>query len=162
MSLVEVMLASLILLIIALGIIPLFARAMRSNQSGAESTFVANMAVARAEEFLQLDYDAAVLQIPEGDLSRVYNEVYLREKGEFVDGVPSDYTAPSETPLWTRVTTLRQYNVNDLTTPVPGEPATNPNPSAQLKEIEVTVTSLRQGGPLGTADPLVVRVLKSP
>ena len=166
MSLIEVVIASFILLVIALGVLPLFTRSMASNASGADSTYVANMATERAEELMQLDYAAEPLRIGLGDQERVYNEVYVaatdtKPEG-WIDGTEATATTAGRTPQWTRVTTIRQYNVNDLSTPVPGEDPLNPNPSAQIKEIEVRVAGLRSAGPLGNSRDLAVRVLKSP
>lgn len=162
MSLVEVVIASFIMLILALGVLPLFTRSMASNASGADSTYVANMATERAEEFLQLAYDSPQLVIPLGQPERVFQEVYTESAGDFVPGTAETARTAGESPLWTRVTTVRQYNVNDLATPIPGEDPLNPNPSAQVKEIEVAVAGLREGGPLGASRALTVRVLKSP
>lgn len=162
MSLVEVVIASFILLILALGVVPLFTRSMASNASGADSTRVSNMATEGAERFLQLDYHDPALEIPLGDLSRVVEEVYTEEDGDFIPGTEATALTAGKTPLWTRVSTIRQFNVNDLTNPIPGEDPLNPNPSAQVKEIQVAVEGLRRGGPLGSTKSLTVRVLKSP
>lgn len=162
MSIVEVVLASLILLILALGIIPLFTRSMASNASGADSTEVSNMATERAESMLQLPFDSVDLTLPDGEISLVTNEVYTREDEEFIPGTAADAVSAGKQPLWTRTTTVQQFNVNDLTNPIPGSPAGTPDPSAQIKQIEVTVAGLREGGPLGASKSLTVRVMKSP
>lgn len=162
MSLIEVVLASLLLLVIAVGVLPMFIRSMASNAAGADATQVSNMAVERAEELLQLPFDAPDLTLAAGDTSRVFEEVWTREDGRFITGTETTARSADKYPMWVRVTTIRQFNVNDLTTQVPGSPAGTPDPSAQLKEIEVAVTGLREGGPLGASRNLTVRVLKSP
>lgn len=162
MSIIEVVLASLILLILALGIIPLFTRSMASNASGADSTRVSNMATERVEQLLQLPFDSAELTLPEGAPSLVTEEVYTREDEAFIAGTEADAVSNGKLPLWTRTTTIQQFNVNDLDTPIEGSPPTNPDPSAQIKRIEVTVAGLREGGPLGVSKSLTVRVMKSP
>ena len=161
LSLIEVVLASLILLIIALGVIPMFTRSMASNVSGADSTELANMATERAEEMFQLPFDSPRLTIEQGKTSLVTNEVYTREDDAFVSGTAADAVSDGKLPLWTRVTTVQQYNVNDLTTPIVASSPLNPDPSAQVKEIVVAVAGLREGGPLGASRSLTVRVLKS-
>ncbi len=170
MSLVEVVLASLILLLIAIGILPMFTRSMASNVAGSDSTYVSNMATERTEEFLQLNFDAEPLRLADGATSRVYNEVYIRDypsadssdyEEVWMDGTLAQVPA-EDRPLWTRVTTVRQYSITDLATPLPGTPGTDPNGAVHVKEIEVAVAGLREGGPIGASKQITVRVLKSP
>jgi hypothetical protein len=120
------------------------------------------MAVERAEELLQLPFDAPDLTLAAGDTSLVFEEVWTRQDGRFITGTEATARSAGKYPMWVRVTTIRQFNVNDLTTPVPGSPAGTPDPSAQVKEIEVAVSGLREGGPLGASRNLTVRALKSP
>lgn len=162
MSMIEVMVASLILLLLALGILPLFTRSMASNTAGAESIQVSNMASERAEELFQLPWSAAEITIPTGDLEVERNEVYTEEDGKFIPGTVSDATSDGKSVRWARVTRIRQFNVNNLNDPLPGEDPTNPTGDVHVKEIQVTVTSLREeGGPLGRPQELTVRLLKS-
>lgn len=161
MSLIEVVIASLILLLLALGIVPMFTRAMASNTAGAESTRVANMATERAEELYQLPWDAAELIINPGDLELIHNEVYTEEDGTFIEGTVSDAESDGKSPLWSRVTRIRQFNVNNLDNPLPGEDPLSPTGNVHVKEIQVTVEGLRRGGPLGSPQDLTVRFLKS-
>lgn len=170
MSLVEVVLASLILLLIAVGILPLFTRAMASNVAGSDSTYVSNMATERTEEFLQLNFDAEPLRLDDGATSRVYNEVHIRDypsagssdyEEVWIDGTLADVPAEDRA-QWTRVTTIRQYSITDLATPLPGTPGTDPNGAVHVKEIEVAVAGLREGGPIGASKEITVRTLKSP
>lgn len=161
MSLIEVVIASLILLMLALGIVPMFTRSMASNTAGAESTRVANMATQRAEELFQLPWDAADLTIDPGDLELIHDEVYTEEDGTFIEGTAAEAVDAGKSPLWTRVTRIRQFNVNDLNDPLPGEDPLNPTGDVHVKEIQVTVQGLRQGGPLGRSRDLTVRLLKS-
>ena len=119
------------------------------------------MATERAEEMFQLPFDSPRLTIEQGKTSLVTNEVYTREDDAFVSGTAADAVSDGKLPLWTRVTTVQQYNVNDLTTPIVASSPLNPDPSAQVKEIVVAVAGLREGGPLGASRSLTVRVLKS-
>lgn len=161
MSLVEVVLASLILLLIAIGILPMFTRSMASNVAGSDSTYLSNMAVERAEELLQLPYDSPDLTVPDGLDSLVVEEVYTAQDEAFILGTAATARSADKLPVWTRVTTVQQFNVNDLTTPVPGTPVGFPDQSATVKQIEVAVSGLREGGPLGVSRSLTVRVLKA-
>jgi len=169
-SLVEAVLASLILMLIAVGILPMFTRSMASNVAGSDSTYVSNMATERTEEFLQLNFDADPLRLADGATSRVYNEVYIRDypsstssayEEVWIDGTLADVAAEDRA-LWTRVTTIRQFSITDLTTPIAGTPGTDPNGAVHVKEIEVAVAGLREGGPAGVSKQITVRALKSP
>lgn len=168
MSLVEAVLAVLIMLLIAVGILPVFTRSMSSNVAGSDSTYVSNMATERAEEFLQLPFDSDLLRLPDGATTRVFNEVYIQdETGDeagtehWMDGVLTD-VASTDRAVWTRTTTIRQYAITDLTSPIPGIAGTDPQGTVHMKEIEVEVEGLREGGAMGRSKDLTVRVLKAP
>jgi len=162
-SLIEGLIAALIALIIILGVLPLFALALRSNLSGAESTSVANLAQARAEEYYQYPFnDSPELTIPVGSDQLVVDEVWTREDDGWIAGTEASALADGKTPIWTRRTRVRQFNVNDLLAgegPLDG--GADPQ-QVQLKEIEVAVAGTRQAGnPLGGGKALTVRVYKS-
>lgn len=158
-SLIETILASLILLVVALGVLPLFTRAMASNRAGADSTSLANMATAGAEELYQLPFDHALLTVPDGATELVREEVWTRQRERWLD--PASLVS-GEDVLWRRRTQVRQFNVNDLLdgdeTPLPGG---TPAGSVQIKEIEVEVASARGNGPLGRGRGLTVRLFKA-
>jgi type II secretory pathway pseudopilin PulG len=168
-SLVEAILASLILLVVALGVLPLFTRAMASNFSGAESTSLSNLATGRAEELYQLPFDHALLTVPVGSTERVIDEIwtipdprtpsstdghgYWKPANELTDGLVQ----------WTRQTRIRQFNINDLltNTPTPLDGGT-PLGSVHVKEIDVEVASGRANGiALGPSRSLRVRLFKA-
>jgi type II secretory pathway pseudopilin PulG len=159
-SLIEAMLAALILLVVALGILPLFTRAMASNFSGSESTSLSNLAAGHAEELYQLPFAHADLSVAPGTTERVTDEVWTEGEGRWI---LAGTEASGDLVLWRRQTRIRQFNINDLldNNPVPldgGAPAG----SVHVKEIEVEVRSARDGSiALGVARPLRVRLLKA-
>lgn len=158
-SLIETILAALILMIVALGVLPLFSRAMASNLSGSESTSLANMAATGAEELYQLDFDHELLTVPVGATEAIRDEVWAAEKKAWVGGDELG----TDTALWTRQIRIRQFNVNDLLgdspTPLDGN---TPAGSVHVKEIEVEVRTARQGSVgLGPAKALRVRLFKA-
>lgn len=164
-SLVEVLIAALLLLIILLGIVPLFLRSMSSRQEGRESTAVGSYARTRAETLLQLPFDHPELTVPGGAAQL--------EVVEYLDRATDRWSrdpALAAQAFWVRTTRVRQYGSSDLLDgdvdgdgnnldlPLPG--GTNPR-SIQLKEIEVAIESPRDGGALGAAEEITVRVLKA-
>lgn len=158
-SLIEAILASLILLVVALGVLPLFTRAMASNRAGADSTSLANMATAGAEELYQLPFDHPLLTVPAGATELVSEEVWTRDEERWM--APGDVAA-GDLVLWRRRTQVRQFNINDILegdeTPLEGD---SPAGSVHVKEIEVEVASTRDAGPLGGGRGLTVRLFKA-
>ncbi len=151
-TLIEVLISAALLLVIAIGILPLFTRSIISNAEGYDHTQVANAARARSEEFFQLPFNSPELTLLAGT-KRVYDEYFSEQTRVWVDG-----TVPAgEEALWTRTTTIRQYSVNDLSTPLAN---TAPAPTVHLKEILVTVQSTRSG-PLGMGKQITVQLFKS-
>jgi type II secretory pathway pseudopilin PulG len=166
-SLVESLIAALILLVIALGIFPLFARALRDNTTGADATQASNHGRASLEEYQQLPFNNQALAIAPGDTTLIRDESWAQgTRDVFGDddegwwpGAPSGHGLL----LWTRTTTVRQFGINDLddgrlTNPLPG--GTQPA-FVHLKEVEVRLESERPvGSPLGPGRQVVFRVLK--
>jgi len=168
-SVVEALIAAAILLIIAIGVLPLFTRAIMDNQAGNDSSSVTNFARSQVEERFQLNFGDANLTLPNSGATElvttdswaqgVPNEIADSAEGWY-PGAPTD-KGPL---LWTRTTTIRQYGANDLdddgqvNTPLPGNTDQN---LVQLKEIEVNLTGARVGGPLGSSKQIKLRIFKA-
>ena len=152
-SMIEVMLAGLLLLVIILGMLPLFTRAMSSNAAGRQYSQVTSYAKSRAEQFVQLPFNSEPLTLLAGT-ERIYPEYFSQAEGRWKDGV-----APSgDRATWIRTTTIRQLNINDLATPLA---AGAPPASVHLKEVLVAVRGTRTGGFLGPGKQVTVRLLKA-
>lgn len=144
-SLIEVLIASTIFLVLALGVLPLFTQAMRGNLSGRSSTDASNFGKSRIEELLEVPFDT--LAVPAGQTVGVTDE--------YLD--PSTKTWKTGTPalgaLWFRTTRIRQFSLSDLLdngvadTPLDGGA---PVERIQFKEIVVEIhgkpAGLRYGG----------------
>lgn len=152
-TVIEVLVAAVLLLMIAVGVLPLFTRSIVSNAEGFDHSQVANFARARAEEFFQLPFNSDELTLTSGT-ERVFDEYYSQNRSEWVDG---DTAPPDDNALWTRTTTIRQFSVVDLATPLAD---TAPAGNVHLKEITVAVQSSR-AGPLGLGKGITVRLFKS-
>jgi Tfp pilus assembly protein PilV len=164
-SIVEVMIAALILLVVAIGILPLFVNSIVSNAQGQDSTSAANFARSRLEEFKSLSFDDARLIIAAGN-EQQYDEIYLFKAKKWIDGTtPPD----GDWALWTRTTWVRQYQSIDtsqpppyLTTPLPA--GTDPS-FVHLKEVEVRVVSNRNkdagGFSFGAGKAVSARIFKA-
>ncbi len=152
-SLVEVLVAALILGIIALGLVPLYTRSIRSNFEGFDSTQVSNFAKSRAETYVQYPFNSAALTVDAGKTELSVPDYFSQKAHEWVDALDADDTA-----LFTRTTTVRQFSVTDLATPLDGDADIN---LVHLKEITVTVQDNRGGSSLGTPKAIAIREFKS-
>lgn len=150
-SMVEVLVAGVILVVIALGLIPLYGRSIRSNVDGFDYTQVSNFAKSRAEEYLQYPFDAPPLIVPPGSEELEVQDFYSDAEREWVPVL-----ADGDAALFTRTTTVRQFRVADLDEPLDG------GDLADVKEITVRVAGTRvPGSPLGAGKTIAVRVLKA-
>lgn len=163
-SLVEVLVAVLILLFILLGVVPMFLRATVNRQSGRESTEVGSFARTRAERLVELPFGHRELTVPPGSDAL--------ETVDYLDP-DTDEWSPDDSlegqALWRRTTRVQQFRASDLIdgdtdgdgddldTPLDG--GTHPR-FVHLKQIEVRIESPRDAGPLGAAEEIAVRVLK--
>jgi Tfp pilus assembly protein PilV len=155
-SFIEVVIASLLMLMIAVSVLPMFTEAAASNETGREYTDVANFARSRAEEFGQLPFNAEPVTITSGT-SRIHDEYYSATSRKWLAGTTP--TAPDRA-LWLRRTTIRQFEAKDtsLTTPLPaGTEALR----IHVKEVQVEVRGASVGSLFGPAKSITVRALKT-
>src|SRR5215210_4428458 len=157
-SVVEVLIASAIFLIIAVGVLPLFTQAIKNNLAGQDATDVSNLGKSKLEELLQVPFDALV--VPAGQTVGETKEYYSVKDKVWKAGVP-----PSTDPaLWLRNVKISQYSLADLrdngalNTPLVGGTS---NTQVHLREIIVEVQGTRGGGALGVGKKLTLRMLRS-
>lgn len=160
-SLIEVLIASGILLVVALGVLPIFAQAIVNNRAGADYTQATNFAKSELERLYALPFSSFELQVEGEETERV--QYFSLAQQIWIDGE----APPADPPLWTRTTTIRQYGLGGLVDldkdgtlddPLPGG---TPDTFVHVKEIEVRVESGRSGGPLGAGKRITLRVYKS-
>lgn len=153
-SILEVLVAAVILMVIALGLVPLYSRAIRSNVEGFDYTQVSNFAKSRAEEYRQLPFDNPRLAVPPGSTELAVDDFFSRNEHEWVATLDAGDTA-----LFTRTTTVRSFHIDDIENPLDGGAAPE---AVHLKEITVEVEGSRAAGsPLGPGKTIAVRVMKS-
>ncbi|MES1242877.1 MAG: hypothetical protein ABUT39_14780 [Acidobacteriota bacterium] len=166
-SLIESLIAALILLFIALGLIPLFARSLRDNTAGNDSTQASNHGKARLEEYLQIPFNNQVIELAPASTQTVSTESWTQgdvlQVGDTNEGWTAGATTGRGKLLWSRQTTVRQYGITDLddgalNSPLPG--GTEPV-FVHFKEVEVRLESERDtGNALGGGRVFTFRVLK--
>jgi prepilin-type N-terminal cleavage/methylation domain-containing protein len=161
-SVVEVLIASLIFLVIAVGILPLFAASTRNNADGREATEVSNFGRSAIEDLMQASFNDARLTVPNASTVLTRTEYYSKATQTWVTG-----TATSADPaLWQRRTRVRQFNISDmaddgiLNTPLLGSAELG---QVHIKEVEVEVWHARDVGSisLGAPQHFTVRMLKA-
>jgi Tfp pilus assembly protein PilV len=162
-SIIEALIAAAILLLVAIGVLPLFVRAMTNNVSGSESTRVANYSKSQVEELFQLPFGSAMLEV--GGTALVPQ--YFEDPNSAIDGDERWVTTTTAGRLvtWDRVATVRQYAVSAFDDGVlqtsEAQPAGTATEFVHLKEIEVDVDARRGPGVLQLAPRMTARLLKS-
>lgn len=172
-NLVEMLIGIGLLFVIAVAVIPLFARAAALNNFGRESTMVASHGRTVQEEFAQLDFNAPRLTLTAGD-ELVSEEFWVPETVTSSD--PNDPLDPAlgswvdaaglagRRPHWQRELRVRQFSVNDLNDDGefddPLDAASDFN-FVHLKEVEVEVQGMREGGPFGRSRRVVITRMKA-
>lgn len=122
-SIIEGLIAALLLLVVTLGILPLFSRAMNNNVKGNDSTRQANGAINAFESAMALPFNSGAMTVPAGTevvvneamaLKKVASptggsDLALSPRWELVADLGADDKA-----LMNRTRTLRQYSFDDF------------------------------------------------
>lgn len=156
-SIVEALIAALLLLVIVVGTIPLFTRSMLNNVQGDEGSRANNIAIDNLETLLSLPFDSLPMSLPAGNTTLTRSDALLLEANLWHDAgtIPSGDRA-----RYLRNSTLRQYNVDDildngaLDNPLPG--GFTPS-QVHLKVVDVEVANPRRAG----SPPYRVRVVQA-
>lgn len=167
MSLIEVLIAVLIMVVIALGILPLFSRSVRQNREGANYTDITNVARSALEEYLRLDFNAPEMTLPGGSTQLFTKQVYDRQLQRWVDStvaIPAPANA-AKPHLYERWIVIQQFTSGDFTSdgylddPKPGN---TDRMLIQLKRIRVTVRPLWKSElALGNPMPFALETVKA-
>lgn len=172
-NLIEMLIGIGLLFIIALAVVPLLSRAASLNNFGRESTVVAGYGRSVQEEYAQLpfatprltltsgtDLTTAELWVPETVSSSDPNDPLDPALGEWV----LEANLSGRKPHWQRELQVRQFSVNDLNddnefdSPLD---ATSDFNFVHLKEVQVEVRGMREGGPLGRSRRVVITRMKA-
>ncbi|HEX5716855.1 MAG TPA: prepilin-type N-terminal cleavage/methylation domain-containing protein [Thermoanaerobaculia bacterium] len=169
-SVVEVLIASLIFVIIAIGILPLFAASTKNNLDGREATETANFGRSAVEDLLQAPFNDPRLVVPAAGTVSTVQEYYSKKDQVWKAGTGTGL----DSGLWRRQIRVRQFNINDLAdNGIFDDPKRGDEDLGQvhIKEVEVQVWNSRddkavlEGGrrltTLGMSRRFTVRMLKS-
>jgi type II secretory pathway pseudopilin PulG len=168
-TVVEGLVAAAILLLIAIGLLPLFARSILNNARGSDYTQATSHATSNLEDLQRLPFDNTDIAV--APAAQSVQAVRYTDAG-FGTGRPvgkQDWSAtappPGETTLWVRSTEVRQFGISALDDGVIKDDEALPGGTApifvQLKQIEVEMQSGKADSATGGISPLRFRLLKS-
>jgi hypothetical protein len=110
-SLLEALVAAALVLIITLGIMPLFTRSIIENVAGKESTVSTNYSRSSTEELVPLPLDREMLRPPVGENSREVCQ-------DYEEGVGWEYIICGDDlvgqPTWTRSSYVQQFSIREI------------------------------------------------
>jgi type II secretory pathway pseudopilin PulG len=121
-SMIEALIAAAILLIIALGLLPLFTRAINDNVSGNDATQATNAGRTQIEEMMNLPMDNQRLTVSAGgggvaggtlETKDYWTAGALDQTGDADEGWWTDAAGHGPV-LWNRTTTVSDYNLAKL------------------------------------------------
>ena len=178
LTLVEVLIALLLVLVVALGIAQLFHRSIVSTYAGRESSQVTNLARSTAEEVMQAGFNSTLLTLDGGTEEEVIqvwiptaqpssdpDDPFTSTEGRWVD----EADAPADAEIrWRRTVRLRQYSISDLLRDAANDQeldqpldASTPLNFVHLKEVEVELEPTRAADALGAPKTIFLRTLKA-
>jgi hypothetical protein len=157
-SMTEILSANAVMLAIALGIVPVFVRAMTSDsQAASDAAQASHFASSRMTELLDLEFDHAALTVLAGR-QRETTEFYSSADDAWITAPPPG----TQRPVWVRVTTVRQYGLEALddgkVERSESLAADAPRELVRLKEIEVEVR--RSGDGLSSGETVSLRTVR--
>lgn len=185
LSLIEALIAMALLLLVAIGILPLFTRSILNNAAGSEATQTANGARVQLEEVTRLPFNNVALRLAGGSELLTRQVYFATDRNVLGDETWVDAGSVTGQVLYNRATRVRQFGLN---API-DENADNivdgfeglvdgdgngefDNPLADgtdpqfvhFKEVAVEVArpgDRASGGPVGRAPTYRVRAIKS-
>jgi prepilin-type N-terminal cleavage/methylation domain-containing protein len=163
MSLIEVLIAVLIMVVIAIGLLPLFNRSIRQNRDGSNYMELTNVARSTLEEYSQLDFNAQGLAVPAGQTMLLRHEYWSNAESRWLP-LP-DPNNPPATARWQRSVQIEQFTAGDLVEdralddPLDGD---TPEEFVHLKRIRVTVRPRWTAFDIfGRPTPIALQVVKT-
>lgn len=164
-SIIEALIAAAILLIIALGLLPLFSRSINDNVSGNDATQATNVGRTRIEDLLHLPIKNTKLDIPSGGTVGELKESWTvgdpKQTGDADEGWWKDPNGHG-TVLWTRTTRVSLYDISDLDDGVLDTPLNGSSSSSatiSFKQLQVVVENPKKNL-LGNGQGITLQTIK--
>lgn len=170
-SIIEALVAAAILLVIALGLLPVFSRSINDNVTGSDATQATNSGRTQLEELLQMPFNNQRLVVAAGSTSAVTTDYFTRglsgsgtdtyQIGSASEGWTTTVSGRGPV-LWNRTTTLKAYSISDLddgTLDTPLDGGTDPS-AIHLKQIEVLIENPKKDL-FGNGQGITLTVIKA-
>jgi len=154
-SLVEVLIASVLLLFILIGVLPLFSRSMMNNIQGNDASNLSNAAVESFETLFTVPFNNDLVSLPVGQTLVERQQFYSLKTNQWLTAIPSGDQAQYQ-----RTLRLRQYSFADVaedgTFDSPLDGGAEPG-NIQFKAFELEIANNRTVG----APPYRTRALQA-
>lgn len=110
-SLIEMLIASFLLLLVVIGLVPLFAQSIRSNESAEETSDLLRAAQLQMEGLVQLPFNDPRITVESGDKEVSDHQIYPSTSYELVDeAAVSDPSKIRNRPVASELT-IRHFNI---------------------------------------------------
>lgn len=109
-SVIEATIASALLLIVAIGLLPMFTVAIGNNQQGRDSMEITNLARSEVERLTQLAFEDTELTVPDGENVRTTESYYVSDSAGWV--LAADYD--DEGYVYHRIVNVRQFDADSV------------------------------------------------
>lgn len=182
-SLVEALVATGILLMIAIGVIPLFASSILNNTRGSDSTLSTNYSRTQVENLLQLPFNSPSLTVPAAASQAETDEWWAPGATGAINDSAEGWRDAALTPKpagmvspWSRKTTVAQFSVSALADgrldpKTEAEDGSTPANNVHLKVVAVEVDSAKGavaaqdsskfGAVLGGGETITIQTVKA-
>ncbi len=165
-TLIEVLIASLLLVSVIIGVVPLFVKSMANNLEGARLSEVTSQARTHLEALYSLPFTALQLTVPAGQTMLLTRELFSRDQERWFDEASFPTT---EEPAYSRTIRVRQFssdsvsNIDRLFEASEALDGATPASLVHLKQIEVRVDTGRPStlNIRGARKATTLRLLKS-
>jgi len=109
-TMIEGLIAALLLAVILVGILPLIDRAKQNNLQGNDATYESNAIVERLETLYSLPFNHVDLTLPVGDLSLAADDWFVQSTRTWTETEPTD----AKEKRYTRSSTVEYFSAADL------------------------------------------------
>jgi hypothetical protein len=161
-SLIEGLIGSMLFLLVVIGVLPLFVRAMMDNNAGADYTRVSNFAKSGNEDFSRALFDLnnpnpANYSVPAGQTSNVIDK-YLDPVTNLWQPWPPPAGSGAQ---WRRTTTVSKYNFLDYASNGSFTFKIDGAQPADVLVTQVQVQNITPTGPFGARRQTLLRYIKA-
>jgi len=113
-SLVEGLIAAVILLFVILGVLPLMSQSMQNNLFGNDAMMQTNASVDGSERLLSVPFNSEPMTVPSGSTSLVSEDVFTFDSNRWIDLATFTADSGGDRAQFSRTSTVEQFSATDL------------------------------------------------